>query len=172
MLLILGGFSICWLPYFIVACLQIYGGLDGASPFLYKSVFSLAMANSGMNPLIYAWKNKNFRRSFAYLLRCKNPDIAYRDTNIVPNNHAVGVAKVSPKVSSVSSSNDMDRDSASREVGIHCISTGSDLVGHCTVSVYDDQLTSSSAGNPITTTMSTTGSTTSSNGTEVTDDRL
>lgn len=43
------------------------------------------MANSGMNPLIYAWKNKNFRRAFALLLRCKNPDIAYRDDCHIPN---------------------------------------------------------------------------------------
>lgn len=32
------------------------------------------MANSGMNPIIYAWKNRNFRRAFGHLLRCKAPD--------------------------------------------------------------------------------------------------
>lgn len=79
-LLILGCFSVCWLPYFIVACIQIFSLFDYNSPHLYKGAFSLAMANSGMNPLIYAWKNKNFRRAFALLLRCKNPDIAYRHT--------------------------------------------------------------------------------------------
>lgn len=78
-LLILGCFSVCWLPYFIVACIQIFGMLEQSSPVLYKGAFSLAMANSGMNPLIYAWKNKNFRRAFALLLRCQNPDNAYRD---------------------------------------------------------------------------------------------
>lgn len=32
------------------------------------------MANSGMNPIIYAWKNTNFRRAFSRLLKCKGPD--------------------------------------------------------------------------------------------------
>lgn len=32
------------------------------------------MANSGMNPIIYAWKNRTFRRAFSHLLRCKAPD--------------------------------------------------------------------------------------------------
>lgn len=32
------------------------------------------MANSGMNPIIYAWKNRNFRRAFSQLLRCNPPD--------------------------------------------------------------------------------------------------
>lgn len=27
-----------------------------------------------MNPIIYAWKNRNFRRAFGHLLRCKAPD--------------------------------------------------------------------------------------------------
>lgn len=63
-----------------MACIQIFSLFEYNSPHLYKGAFSLAMANSGMNPLIYAWKNKNFRRAFALLLRCKNPDIAYRHT--------------------------------------------------------------------------------------------
>lgn len=52
---------------------------DHSSPVLYKVVFSLAVANSGMNPIIYAWKNKNFRCAFALILSCKNPDMAYRE---------------------------------------------------------------------------------------------
>lgn len=32
------------------------------------------MANSGMNPIIYAWKNVNFRNAFTLLLRCKSPN--------------------------------------------------------------------------------------------------
>lgn len=34
----------------------------------------MAMANSGMNPIIYAWKNRTFRRAFIHLLRCRTPD--------------------------------------------------------------------------------------------------
>ncbi|XP_055909164.1 histamine H2 receptor [Eupeodes corollae] len=74
-LLIMGGFSICWLPYFSVACLQIFVQFD-ACPILYRAALALAMSNSGLNPIIYAWKNSNFRRSFCRLLQCKNPNCA------------------------------------------------------------------------------------------------
>lgn len=72
--MILGCFTVCWLPYFIVACSQIFKFYENGSPTIYKGAFSLAMANSGMNPIIYAWKNRNFRRAFSHLLRCKAPD--------------------------------------------------------------------------------------------------
>lgn len=41
---------------------------------LYKGVFSLAMLNSALNPIIYAWKNTNFRKAFSRLLHCRSPD--------------------------------------------------------------------------------------------------
>lgn len=40
----------------------------------YKITFALALANSAMNPLIYAWKNTNFRRAFQRILRLKSPN--------------------------------------------------------------------------------------------------
>ena len=70
----MGSFTICWLPYFIVACSQMFNFWENNSATLYKGVFSLAMANSGMNPIIYAWKNTHFRRAFSSLLKCKSPD--------------------------------------------------------------------------------------------------
>lgn len=74
MILILGCFTVCWLPYFVVATSQIFKFAANNSPTYYKAAFSLAMANSGMNPIIYAWKNRTFRRAFGHLLRCKAPD--------------------------------------------------------------------------------------------------
>lgn len=73
-LLIMGCFTVCWLPYFVVACAQIFQFLEESSPTIYKAAFSLAMANSGMNPIIYSWKNSNFRQAFSCLLRCKSPN--------------------------------------------------------------------------------------------------
>ncbi|XP_015595315.1 D(2)-like dopamine receptor [Cephus cinctus] len=73
-LLVLGCFSICWLPYLIVACSRAFDWHKKASPVVYKSMFSLAMANSGMNPMIYAWKNKNFRKAFQKLLHFQSPN--------------------------------------------------------------------------------------------------
>ncbi|XP_055626771.1 histamine H2 receptor [Toxorhynchites rutilus septentrionalis] len=73
-LLIMGCFTFCWLPYFVVILTQINTIFEHSSPTAYKAVFSLAMANSMMNPLIYAWKNTNFRYAFSQLLRCRKPD--------------------------------------------------------------------------------------------------
>ncbi|XP_058811587.1 histamine H2 receptor [Topomyia yanbarensis] len=73
-LLIIGCFTLCWLPYFIVILTQIFNFFDYNSPILYKAVFSLAMANSMMNPIIYAWKNTSFRHAFSKLLTCRKPD--------------------------------------------------------------------------------------------------
>ncbi|XP_037824928.1 octopamine receptor beta-3R isoform X1 [Lucilia sericata] len=70
---IMGCFSICWLPYFIVACSQIFK-IYNITPLLYKATFSLAMTNSALNPVIYAWKNSNFRKAFLRLLHCKSPN--------------------------------------------------------------------------------------------------
>lgn len=57
-----------------MACSQIFHFAANSSPIYYKAAFSLAMANSGMNPVIYAWKNRTFRRAFIHLLRCRTPD--------------------------------------------------------------------------------------------------
>lgn len=69
----MGCFSICWLPYFIVACSQIFQ-IYSITPVVYKAAFSLAMTNSALNPVIYAWKNSNFRKAFIQLLHCKSPN--------------------------------------------------------------------------------------------------
>lgn len=72
--MVLGSFSLCWMPYVAVVCAQAMGIYSPQNQILYKAAFSLAVANSGINPLIYAWKNTGFRRAFLRLLRCKNPD--------------------------------------------------------------------------------------------------
>lgn len=43
---------------------------------IYETTFMLAMANSSMNPLIYAWKNASFRRAFWCMIRCRSPNTA------------------------------------------------------------------------------------------------
>ncbi|XP_045766971.1 D(3) dopamine receptor [Maniola jurtina] len=73
-LLVLGSFSICWMPFVVVACAQTLPIAPLHNPFAYRLTSSLAMSNSGINPLIYAWKNAGFRAAFAKLLRCKRPD--------------------------------------------------------------------------------------------------
>ncbi|XP_011150892.1 tyramine/octopamine receptor [Harpegnathos saltator] len=73
-LMILGCFSICWLPYFVVACMRSFGWMQDSTNTWYKITFALALANSGMNPVIYAWKNTSFRRAFQKILRLKSPN--------------------------------------------------------------------------------------------------
>lgn len=73
-LLVLGSFSICWMPFVVVACAQTLPIAKLHNPIVYRLTSSLAMSNSGINPLIYAWKNAGFRAAFAKLLRCKRPD--------------------------------------------------------------------------------------------------
>ncbi|XP_060519845.1 histamine H2 receptor-like isoform X2 [Cylas formicarius] len=73
MLTILGYFTVFWMPYLIIAiCARYYRERNFA--LLYEVAFNLAVANSGMNPVIYAWKNRNFRDAFLKLIRCKSPD--------------------------------------------------------------------------------------------------
>lgn len=74
MLLVLGSFSICWMPFVVVACAQTLPVVKLHNPIAYRLTSSLAMSNSGINPLIYAWKNAGFRAAFVKLLRCKRPD--------------------------------------------------------------------------------------------------
>ncbi|XP_065171751.1 histamine H2 receptor-like [Atheta coriaria] len=79
-LLILGCFSLCWFPYFFVLTyMRLYNGRS--LPEVYEAVFTLAVSNSWMNPLIYAWKSKNYRNAFWCLLKCKSP----RNLNKEPN---------------------------------------------------------------------------------------
>ena len=78
-LLILGCFSICWLPYAVVALAQVMNSQKRPSPTVYRVMFSIAMTNSGVNPVIYAWKNPSFRKAFQRLLRFRLPD--YNDYN-------------------------------------------------------------------------------------------
>jgi hypothetical protein len=86
-LLILGCFTICWLPYFVVACSQIYRIIERSSAVAYMAAFTLAMSNSAMNPVIYAWKNSNFRQAFINLLKCKSPDTLEPSQSMRSNLH-------------------------------------------------------------------------------------
>lgn len=65
---------------------------ERGSPSIYKASFSLAMANSGMNPMIYAWKNTGLRAAFVRLLRGKHPDAAWCNDDWMPTKKAAAAA--------------------------------------------------------------------------------
>lgn len=86
-LMILGCFTICWCPFFVVT---LYARItrNPESSTLYEIFFNLAMMNSSLNPLIYSWKNSNFRKAFLSLLKCHSPDHNHSNnyiTNHVPS---------------------------------------------------------------------------------------
>ncbi|XP_063243721.1 histamine H2 receptor-like [Bacillus rossius redtenbacheri] len=70
-MMVMVSFSICWLPFFIASCVQVMGVKTQASTIVYKFAFSLGIANSFMNPMIYAWKNPGFKHVFMQLLCCQ-----------------------------------------------------------------------------------------------------
>ncbi|KAL3284203.1 hypothetical protein HHI36_018367 [Cryptolaemus montrouzieri] len=82
---ILGCFTITWLPYFV--CITIMKTKGIKCLLFYEISFSMAVCNSAMNPLIYAWKNSGFRQAFQYLLTCRSPNSIGADyiTNHVPS---------------------------------------------------------------------------------------
>jgi hypothetical protein len=73
-LLVLGSFSVCWLPYMIVTCTILSGVCTSDIVLGYKATFSLAMVNSCVNPIIYAWKNPEFHQAIKRLLHCSSPN--------------------------------------------------------------------------------------------------
>ncbi|KAK9892620.1 hypothetical protein WA026_020998 [Henosepilachna vigintioctopunctata] len=89
--LILGCFTVTWFPYFL--CITIITTYGNVCVLFYEISFSMAVGNSAMNPLIYAWKNNGYRRAFLRLLSCRAPDNRRTDyiTNHEPGNaHARG----------------------------------------------------------------------------------
>ncbi|XP_072515642.1 histamine receptor H2b [Salminus brasiliensis] len=69
---VLGAFVICWLPYFIYFT---YMGLrhETNPPSLTHSVVLwMGYFNSALNPILYPALNRDFRRAYGQLLRCRS----------------------------------------------------------------------------------------------------
>lgn len=72
-MLVMGSFTISYMPFIIIVILNsVFNYPTGATSTVYKVSNSLAMANSAVNPLIYAWKNKEFKRTFCRIIHCKS----------------------------------------------------------------------------------------------------
>ena len=73
-LVVFATFYACWLPFFIVMCVQMYGGLfeNIVLQFLYVLTSLMGTFNSAINPFIYTTKVPEFKREFKRLFgRCK-----------------------------------------------------------------------------------------------------
>ena len=71
--IIMGAFLCCWLPFFLWYFITTMCG--DACPYpdiLGKILFWVGYCNSALNPIIYAFFNREFRNAFKRLLRCNS----------------------------------------------------------------------------------------------------
>lgn len=68
---IMGTFILCWLPFFIVALVMPFCQSCSMPRWLQDVINWLGYSNSLLNPLIYAFCNKDFRRAFHKILHCR-----------------------------------------------------------------------------------------------------
>lgn len=71
--IIMSAFTICWLPFFVLALVRAFlSNKDDIPPWLSSLFLWLGYANSLLNPIIYATLNRDFRKPFQQILyfRC------------------------------------------------------------------------------------------------------
>ncbi|XP_077088034.1 adenosine receptor A2b [Siphateles boraxobius] len=81
--IIVGLFALCWLPVHILNCLTLfYSELEKPS-FIMNTAIILSHANSAVNPIIYAYRIREFRFTFRKILNrhflCRRDDL-YRSS--------------------------------------------------------------------------------------------
>uniref|UniRef100_A0A668AIL1 Histamine H2 receptor n=1 Tax=Myripristis murdjan TaxID=586833 RepID=A0A668AIL1_9TELE len=70
---VLGAFVICWFPYFtFFTCMGIRAQTNPPNT-LHSVVLWLGYFNSALNPILYPALNRDFRRAYGQLLRCRGP---------------------------------------------------------------------------------------------------
>ncbi|KAL3864994.1 hypothetical protein ACJMK2_006633 [Sinanodonta woodiana] len=77
--IIMGGFTLCWLPFFILAVIRPFAK-DAIPQWIISIFLWLGYFNSFLNPVIYARFNREFRTPFKEILclRCKGINIRLR----------------------------------------------------------------------------------------------
>jgi PREDICTED: similar to serotonin receptor len=79
---IMTAFTVCWLPFFILALLRPFSQTIADIPHWISSfAFWLGLANSMLNPIIYVTFHHDFRQAFRYLLclQCSTMDLRLRE---------------------------------------------------------------------------------------------
>ena len=75
--LVLGMFYLCWIPYLLTLPFALR--IQGPDPFWLHAWEQFAgivvLSHSCLNPLVYAWKNRDFRLAFRRLLHLKMADV-------------------------------------------------------------------------------------------------
>ena len=84
--IIMGGFTLCWLPFFILALVGPFlKNPDSIPPWLVSMLMWLGYFNSFLNPVIYARFNREFRTPFKEILcfRCRGINHRLRSESYV-----------------------------------------------------------------------------------------
>ncbi|XP_032755180.1 D(3) dopamine receptor isoform X3 [Rattus rattus] len=68
--IVLGAFIVCWLPFFLTHILNTHCQACHVSPELYRATTWLGYVNSALNPVIYTTFNVEFRKAFLKILSC------------------------------------------------------------------------------------------------------
>ncbi|XP_055481067.1 D(3) dopamine receptor isoform X1 [Psammomys obesus] len=68
--IVLGAFIVCWLPFFLTHVLNTHCQTCHVSPELYRATTWLGYVNSALNPVIYTTFNVEFRKAFLKILSC------------------------------------------------------------------------------------------------------
>lgn len=95
--IIVGLFALCWLPLHILNCLTLFG--RGKNPqWAMNTAIILSHANSVINPVIYAYRIRDFRCTFHRILSrhlfCKAEDFHKHPSN-GGNSHEMAVSYIS-----------------------------------------------------------------------------
>ncbi|KAM4810306.1 5-hydroxytryptamine receptor 1A [Rhinophrynus dorsalis] len=69
--IIMGTFIFCWLPFFIVALVLPFCESCYMPPLLFDIINWTGYSNSLLNPIIYAYFNKDFQSAFKKIIKCK-----------------------------------------------------------------------------------------------------
>ncbi|XP_014219949.1 dopamine D2-like receptor [Copidosoma floridanum] len=69
---ILGCLTVCWLPYIVLELLAAFSLYNNDNALYFVTLIGLC--NSGINPVIYAWRNPAFREAYRRLFRRKAPN--------------------------------------------------------------------------------------------------
>ncbi|XP_022089154.1 D(2) dopamine receptor-like [Acanthaster planci] len=112
--IILGGFAACWIPMSLKFFLEVFIDMDAYTILILQTVLEFsAYANSAINPVIYCYRNAEFRTAFCKILAplkiCSTRTRPVRVTPVVPlressvsslencrieGSHAVGVINI------------------------------------------------------------------------------
>ena len=66
--IVLGALLLCWVPFLVVSYIDMISATSHISPFMVKLLGSLTYLNSVLNPLIYTYMSRDFRKAVRRLL--------------------------------------------------------------------------------------------------------